>query len=254
MKINYLLKLIFIFLLFNGYTQTEENFSNIDTLETIEKDTIFTSIGFTEFNIIYRNYPNKINYACNYHFDSIWIEASGAKIQILDQNTAIVSPGSSRQCSLIYKALHKGDTLTLDEYKYRVSNLPIPTIYLGSIPLDVDTLDISDAAFFNMNRFFAKYPPEISLSATFGIKELVIQINKKEYLGTGATLSDEIKKALYESKRKSTITFKSFTYKGMGIEKTIIMNTKFIKTSTRRNSIKNSKLKPVCVPYPNCTG
>jgi hypothetical protein len=247
MKINCLLKLIFIFVLFNGHAQTEENFSNIDTLETIEKDTIFTSIGFTEFNIIYRNYPNKINYACNYHFDSVWIEASGAKIQILDQNTAIVSPGSSRECSLIYKALHKGDTLTLDEYKYRVSNLPIPTIYLGSIPLDVDTLDISESAFFNMNRFFVRYPPNIPLSASFEIKNWTIQINKKEYFGTGATLSDEIKKALYESKRNSTITYELFTYKGMAIENTISINTKFIKKSKKRTA------KFSISPYPTCT-
>lgn len=228
----FLKSLLYIFFLFLCFTTFGQDDTTLLEEEKSEKQSsIIGVIGLPEMNVLYRNYKNKIQFACNYSPDSVIIKAEGASIDLIDNHTAIVYPGKSRVCSLNLCILSKSDTICLGQFAYRVSNLPAPSFYFGCLSLGQDTLFVGDEAFLSMDRFFAKYPPEIPLSADFTVSKWRVKVNNKIYEGTGAKLTDELKKAIYSTKKNSVITFLSFTYSGMGIEETIYIGTKFIKKS-----------------------
>lgn len=220
------------------------SFGQQDTLIKLDNsEPHYTSIGvisLPEMNILYRNYKNRINYTSSFPFDSVWLKPNGATIELDSNNRyqAIVTPGNGRQCTIKMYGLYQKDTIEISTYPYRISNLPAPSIYLGTIPLGDDSIHVSDAAFFSMTRFFVKYPPEIPLSAMFKIETWSIFINEKEYKGYGSVYTKELNEALFNAKRNSVITFKSFVYQGMGVKGTIQLNTKYIKQSKRKTEFK----------------
>lgn len=223
----------------------------ISFIGTSQKDSImkksnFSTISVYELNVLYRNYPNKINYVSNHNYDSIWIQSKNAQLTIIDDYNAIIYPDEKRQCTISFHALDNRDTIDLEVYQFRVVNLPNPTIYFGSIPLEKDTLLSNDFSLFTINRFFAKYPPEIPLSACFEIKEWVIQINGKEYKGEGSNISNEVKNILFKAKKNSSIVFKSFKIKGMGIERTIYPNSIYLKKNKRKTIFEEKKIDSEC--------
>lgn len=193
----------------------------------------FSALATNDYYILYRNYDNQIEFASSFPYDSIWIEANGAKIKSQEKNRAIVHLGEGRQCSIYLRAVFQGDTINLGHYLYRVSNLPDPSIYLGFIPLS-NLQNIGDLAYFSMTQFYAKYPPEILLHKDFKIKEWIVQVGKKEYRGSGSRYSDELINAIYLAKKGTKIIYKSFVIDGFENEKSLNINTEYIKKCKRK--------------------
>ncbi|NRA10583.1 MAG: hypothetical protein HRT57_01350 [Crocinitomicaceae bacterium] len=116
------------------------------------------AIELTDLNVLYRGYPNKVEISgSGYETVSLSGTASISKVG----KGYIVKPGKGRSATLSVTGKNKdGTSKVLKTAKYRVSNLPDPTLYWGSAK--------SGAKGSKGSRLLrAKYPPEIPLKADF---------------------------------------------------------------------------------------
>ena len=168
-------------------------------------------VGLPNQQILYRNYPNKVQFA---------FTKSGSKnLEIKCKNCDtiytvenknfeyIIFPGEDREVKLYIKNKKVRED---NEISFRVSNLPIPSVYFGPIS-NGNTFDIV------YKRIFVKYPPEISLLAEFDIRDWEITIDDKKFNGKGKELSKEVISYLENIQKDSIVKIK-VNYNGMGGE------------------------------------
>lgn len=193
------------------------------------------AISLPEMNILYRNYNNLVEFAVNGTYDSTWVIGKGVELtQSGSQYIAKVSE-KGREAAIELYSRRGMDTIQHCVYKYRVSNLPQPSVYLGSIPMEIIN-DCSENAFNAMNRIFCKYPPEIPLKAAFDVGRIVVWVGDQRIEFSGRSLPDEYLKAYENAEKGTLIRFESIHVKGP-TEFTIQGNYSRIKQSEKGTQI-----------------
>ncbi|MFK7783472.1 MAG: hypothetical protein AB8B56_00075 [Crocinitomicaceae bacterium] len=143
------------------------------------------AIELPEHNILYRGYPNKVIPAATNNLNREVILFGSPNVTIIkqpDSETYIVKPGKGKVASLYIGLVNGDSTDTIRTVRYRVVNLPDPTLYWSGI---------KDGAKANIRskKLFAKYPPSIPLNATFNILDWEILHNGERTHGKGSNLS-----------------------------------------------------------------
>ena len=165
----------------------EINFKNWDFRYTVGKPS--GTISLPMMNVLYRSYPNKIEGAAS-GFPDYSLAGAGNVSLTKNGDGYIASPGSAREAFIsISGVAADGSTSTLGSpTKFRVMNLPKPSIDLGRIK---DGESATTAELRASRRLFAGYPPEIPLDADFTVVsyEITATGNPRPASGTGSTLS-----------------------------------------------------------------
>jgi hypothetical protein len=164
----------------------------------LSAQTPIAAIESPELNILYRGYPNKLIPAVtNNDSAEVLIKGDDVFIEKFD-DYYIVKPTSAGRSVSLYVVLEKnGIQDTIRKLKYRVYNIPDPILYWG-------TSKNSEKANIRHQKIFAKYPPEIALSAQFTIESWSIKYKNLEVSGKGNDLSSA-EKFLKKIKKETTI-------------------------------------------------
>ena len=169
-------------------------------------------VGVSESRELYRNYHNKIQVA----FTDSDSKELAIKCENCDtiypaennKNEYIIVPGMGKYVTLFITNKKNKKVTENNTVKFRVINLPEPSLFFGV------TANGSITPFVS-NRLFAKYPPEIWMNATFDIINWEITINEKVFKGEGNVLNEEVIYFLKNIQIDSEIKINA-TYKGMG--------------------------------------
>jgi len=172
------------------------------------------TVSLPEMNVLYRGYKNKVEGVASGYDQTI---LSGNGVTLTKNGTGYIgSPGAGRECSITVSGKNSitNKTVSLGQFKFRVSNLPAPQVYLGTIGTGSS---VSKSAVAGMTKLFAKYPPEIPLSADFSVASWEISVAgaPRPAQGTGPGLTAEAMSLLKQAKPGSKINI-SAKYKGMG--------------------------------------
>ena len=170
-------------------TVSIKNKSGVAKTEKWEKEVIIMkpagSIELPELNVLYRGYPNKANATAS-GYDQTILSGSGASVSKSGDGYIVSPTGRGREAFLTVsgKSTASGQTVQLKKVKYRVSNLPDPEIYWGAAKNGTKGSKAE-------TKLFAKYPPEIPLSASFNITswECSVPGAARPVMGTGSNIS-----------------------------------------------------------------
>lgn len=162
------------------------------------------TVSLPELNVLYRDYPNKVEAVAS-GYDQTLLSGDGG-VSVAKSGTGwIASPGKVKECKLTVsgKSSITNKTVSLGSFTFRVSNLPDPELYFGAAKS-------GDKASRAETKLFSKYPPEIPLNATFRIVswELVIPGNPgAPPKGAGDVLNGAAASLLKQAKPGTAITF-----------------------------------------------
>lgn len=166
------------------------------------------AIGLPEMNILYRNYNNIVEFALNGTYDSVWLVGNGVEVSPWNDRFIARVVGTGREASLSVYSKKGNTTTSHGVYKYRVSNLPRPCVYYGSVLME-SIKYIPEKDFLGINKIYCKYPPEIPLKAVFDVSKVVVLVGEQRIEFSGAKLSDECKKAIENAEKGTEIKFES---------------------------------------------
>ena len=172
------------------------------------------TVSLPEMNVLYRGYNNKVEGAAS-GFPTYSL--SGANnVSVSKSGTGyIAKPGSGREATInIAGVAEDGSSTSLGSFKFRVANLPKPSISLGRIG---DGETATSAELRAANRLFAGYPPEIPLDATFSVVSWEVNVSgaPRPEKGTGANLSGAAKRIIANANSGALISVVT-RYKGPG--------------------------------------
>ena len=181
------------------------------------------ALELPEHNTLYRGYPNRIIPAVTNN--------DGAKVQIIgapdlnisssDEKSYIVKPKSPKKYALLHVVLVSENKIdTVRTVKYRLVNLPDPTLYWGGHKNE-------SKASVKINKIFAKYPPGIPLNATFKIMSWEVIFNGKSVNGKGNNIS-KAEDLLKMVRTKSEVTIKTVVVGPDGMERKVVGTWKVI--------------------------
>ena len=172
------------------------------------------NVSLPEMNVLYRGYNNRVLGVAS-GYDKTNLKMSNGSIT-KKGDEYIAKPGQGREAGI---TVYGENTVTktsvsLGTFKFRVSNLPGPGLYLGRVGSGEKA---AKALVANTNRLFAKYPPEIPLKAEFQVAswELSVSGAPRTFSGNGPVLSAEAMSLLKQVKKGSKISI-SAKYKGPG--------------------------------------
>ncbi len=172
------------------------------------------NVSLPEMNVLYRGYPNKISGVAS-GYDQTVLAGEGVTLSKSGEGY-IGSPGAGRTCSITVSGKNSvtNKTVSLGKFPFRVMNLPKPEIYLGTL---ASGSSVGKSALASMTKLFAKYPPEIPLTASFDVTSWEVNVAgaPRPASGTGSVLSAEAISLLKQSKPGSKVSI-SAKYKGMG--------------------------------------
>jgi hypothetical protein len=171
------------------------------------------AIGLPDMNLLYRGYNNIVEFAVNGQYDSVWVEGDGVVVsQVENQYVARISSTGREVSMTLYSRM--GDEITEHGvFKYRVSNLPQPTIYWETIPAS-EFSTISESAFCKVRSIYAKYPPEVPLKASFEVGTYAIKVGDRRILCQGKSLPEEFFQAFELAEQGTVITLEDVKVKG----------------------------------------
>lgn len=138
-----------------------------------------------EMNILYRGYTNKVIPAVtNNDGREISVSATNASIsKEADEDYFIVKPGNGKTVKLTISLTDdNGKIEVIKTIEYRVTNLPVPYIYWCGARN-------GSSANIKSTLFFAKYPPEIPLNASFKILHWKVEFEGNSLSGEGSNIS-----------------------------------------------------------------
>lgn len=144
------------------------------------------AIEAPELNVLYRGYPNKINVAVTNN-DNREVVLTGSNVSITktpdSEASYIVKPDNKGRTATLTVGLIEGDSIVpVKSIPYRIMYLPDPTLYWGGAKQ-------SGKANIRQRKLFAKYPPEIPISAAFSILNWKIEWNGEQAEGNGSNLT-----------------------------------------------------------------
>ncbi|GAA0874495.1 gliding motility protein GldM [Wandonia haliotis] len=164
------------------------------------------TVSLPEMNVLYRGYPNKVMGAASGYPD--YKLSSGGNVTITKGSNGmyIASPGSGREATIIIQGVSEdGTTAKLGDFKFRVNNMPKPSIYLGSLE---DGSDAPSATIKSQSRLFAKYGPEIPLEANFTVKSWEVNVTgaPRPENGAGAALTPRALNLIKQARPGNTVS------------------------------------------------
>ena len=141
------------------------------------------SIEMPEFNVLYRNYKNKVNATAS-GFPETVLTATGATIRKVGDGYEVTPDGSGRTAQLIVSGrTEDGRTTRLKTINYRVSPLPDPTLYWGAVK---NGGKVPPSNFM----IFPKYGNEIPLNLNFTVVSWTVSVDgSREITGRGNNIS-----------------------------------------------------------------
>ncbi|MBI1837895.1 MAG: hypothetical protein HYR91_11590 [Flavobacteriia bacterium] len=173
------------------------------------------TVSLPDMNVVYRGYPNLIVGVASGYEETI-LNGTNISLKKGANGSYIGTPGAGRECSISVAGRNKAanKTVQLGKFPFRVSGLPSPQVYLGSLATGMSAGKSAIAA---MTRLSAKYPPEIPLKAEFNVDtwEVTVSGAPRPASGKGPILSPEALSLLKQARPGSKIAI-SVKYKGMG--------------------------------------
>ncbi len=172
------------------------------------------TVSLPEMNVMYRGYKNVVQGVASGYDQTV---LTGSGVTLTKTATGYIgSPGAGRTCEVTVAGKNSitNKTVTLGKFPFRVSNLPAPQVFLGTISTGSS---VGKSAIAGMTKLFAKYPPEIPLSADFAVSSWEISVAgaPKSASGTGPGLTPEAMGLIKQAKPGSKVSI-SAKYKGMG--------------------------------------
>lgn len=159
--------------------------NEIDSTKSVEARACYR-IDNPNGNVLYRGYENLIVISDSESVAGYTLFCQNCKEErVLDSEDVryTIRPGSGKMAKI---SIH--DALTSDlifEKEFRVTNLPDPMLYL-------EASKSGQSCSKSATLITAKYPPEISLTATFTIVRWEIQIGDEYFMGTGSNLTEDV--------------------------------------------------------------
>lgn len=141
------------------------------------------SIEMPEFNVLYRNYKNKVNATAS-GFPETVLTATGATIRKVGDGYEVTPDGSGRTAQLVVSGrTEDGRTTRLKTINYRVSPLPDPTLYWGAVK---NGGKVPPSNYM----IFPKYGNEIPLNLNFTVVSWTVSVDgSREITGRGNNIS-----------------------------------------------------------------
>ncbi len=156
-------------------------------------------------NVLYRGYANEIVGTASGFEETVLTGSNGLQLTRSGEGYIGRIGGSSRTTTITIAGRNKGNgkTQVLGSYTYRVSNLPPPTAYFGTLGTGTATPGQLAA----MKAIHVKYPPEILLDAAFSAAKWEVSIDKgpPPVNGTGA-LTPAALSLIKQAKKGNRIT------------------------------------------------
>merc|ERR1711991_204047 len=165
------------------------------------------AVSLPEMNVLYRGYENKVKGAVS-GYTGYRLSMSGGSIS-QKGDVWIARPGSGREATInITGVAGDGSTASVGSEKFRVRNLPNPTIKLGSL---WDGAEANSSSVRAMTRLFAQYPPEIPLNAKFTVVKYIVKVTgaPRNASGTGASLNGAAKALISQARPGSSIVLET---------------------------------------------
>lgn len=171
------------------------------------------TVSLPEMNMLYRGYNNIVEGVASGYDETV---LSGSGVSLTKSGNGYIGrvTGTGREASITVSGRNNvtKKTVSLGVFKFRVSNLPPPSLYLGTLS---NGSTVSSSAVKAMNRLFMKYPPEIPLKAAFdvGTWEVSVSGAPRTVQGSGAALSPEALNLIKQAKPGNTVSI-SGKFKG----------------------------------------
>lgn len=163
------------------------------------------AVSLPEMNVLYRGYDNKVVGAVS-GYAGYNLSMSNGSIS-KGSEFWIAKPSSGREATIsISGVAEDGSSANVGQFKFRVQNLPAPSVYLGALE---DGEEAPAGTIRAQTRLFAKYPPEIPLNATFSLVSWEVSVAgaPRPEKGTGQNLSTKALSLIKQAQRGATITF-----------------------------------------------
>lgn len=171
------------------------------------------TVSLPEMNMLYRGYNNIIEGVAS-GYDETVLSGSGVTLSKTGSQYIGRVTGTGREASISISGRNNvtKKTQQLGVFKFRVSNLPPPSLYLGTLSSGSTA---GASAVKAMSALFMKYPPEIPLKASFevGTWEVSVSGAPRTVQGSGKSLSPEALNLIKQAKPGNTVSI-SGKFKG----------------------------------------
>jgi len=165
------------------------------------------AVSLPEMNVLYRGYPNKVTGAASGFPDYKLVGGGNVTLNKGTGGIYVASPGAGQEATIIVQGIAEdGSTAKLGDFKFRVKNLPKPSIYFGGLE---DGQDAPSATIKAQTRLFAKYGPEIPLLAEFTVKSWEVNVTgaPRPETGTGSGLTPAAIALIKQARPGNTVSF-----------------------------------------------
>lgn len=161
------------------------------------------TVSLPEMNVLYKGYDNKVEGVAS-GYDQTVLNGNGVTLSKSGQGYIgrVTTSGREASISISGKNSVTNKTVALGTFKFRVRNLPPPSIFFGSAP-DGGKASKSET------RLFARYGDEIPLVANFTVVSWEMQVAglSRPSKGTGNSLSGEAQGQLKQGKPGTMVSF-----------------------------------------------
>lgn len=163
------------------------------------------TVSLPEMNVLYRGYRNMVVGAAS-GFPGYSLSGASNVTLTKSADGYTANPGTGREATInIAGVAADGSNTNLGSFKFRVQNLPKPSIKLGRIE---DGESATPAEIRASRQLFAGYPPEIPLNAQFLVAswELKVSGAPKPAKGNGAALTPDAMRLLSNVQPGGTVS------------------------------------------------
>jgi gliding motility-associated protein GldM len=171
------------------------------------------TVSLPEMNVLYRGYNNVVSGVAS-GFEETRLSGSGVTLTKSGSTYVGRTTGAGKTATITVSGFNKSTKKTqqLGTFTFRVSNLPPPQLYLGTL---ASGSSASAPAVKAMTALFMKYPPEIPLKASFdvGTWEVSVSGAPRTVSGSGKMLSADALNLIKQAKPGNTVSI-SGKFKG----------------------------------------
>lgn len=168
-------------------------------------------IAIPEYNVLYRSYGNKLFVGATNGDTTLRLVSDKCQLERVGDYWIAKPKTGDRELTI---TIVNSSDEELGSYTYRLSNLPPPQLYLGTIRTggkeSLETIQTS-------TTLFARYPPEVVINGQFQIESWEMSIvgdNTETIKGNGPELSAEALERLKTVKSGTKVSFTA-QYRGM---------------------------------------
>ena len=171
------------------------------------------TVSLPEMNVLYRGYNNIVEGVAS-GFEETRLSGNGVTLAKSGNGYIGRVVGTGKTATISVSGVNKSTNKSqqLGSFTFRVSNLPPPQLYLGTLS---NGSSASSSSIKAMTALFMKYPPEIPLKAVFevGTWEVSVSGAPRTVQGSGKMLSSEALNLIKQAKPGSTVSI-SGKFKG----------------------------------------